>query len=546
MTTALTQQFKTEFDGTGVNLYIQQMEKAQGVSGKTSGSIEGFFGKLERPLSFLAFTGLADQISGIGEKGESSSQMLERGMHVAALAVSYFNPLLGGLAVAGLAAFEILEKITKAKTSEEFQKEAEALTKEAEAAQKLIPVLLAKSDIDKATKDRLKGELDAANESAAAYQHQYEMAERNVTVRAQMIKSLQEELGEYEKAKIITKDVITGNMGFADAVGLSDEKVTKINIQLKEYNALMKRQVEDQNLLKGGQESYLALHEDAVKAAKKGDEDRINVLQKEYETLGKLYELEDEKGGKKKSNKGGKDDWVQQDIEQLAKMGVTWQAAVQQIKTQQQQVIELELQLTQATKEEDRKRLQDKITTLNDQIQAEQQVVQREQEMQQQRQQVSQQFAKQLMGESESFMKDFVTGNEKNLKKDLANWIDSYGTKLYAAAIADSFIDPLKAAAEFAGATALFALGASVGGGSTPGAGAGREGGSRASRSGTGGPAPNNVGITIVLQGTHVTDPNFSAQVAQGLQSYVQNSNGNVVASQVVTPSGQLVPASGG
>lgn len=282
----IVQQFTTEADTTGIETVKSGMKDVEEQSKSTfsnisegasmaSGSFERLARRIERPIAAIAYSGLAEQLSGLATKGEKTGAVLHNIFHAAGNALMFFNPPLGLAVISGTALFEIFEKLGQAKTAEEFQKEADALQKEYEAANKLIPILLAKSDLDKKTKDRLKEELEATNESSEAFKNHYEMVEKNITARGDLITSLQKEVFEMAGGKQAFDQWRASGDDMALSLDKMGDKTASFFQKAKELNILTKKQAEDQNFLNGSQATYLSLQETP--------KDNTAIFQKQHE-----------------------------------------------------------------------------------------------------------------------------------------------------------------------------------------------------------------------------------------------------------------------
>lgn len=61
----------------------------------------------------IAFSGIAESLTGMGQKGMSAMMMVEKGLHSAGMALMFFNPAVGMAVIAGTALFEVFEKISR-------------------------------------------------------------------------------------------------------------------------------------------------------------------------------------------------------------------------------------------------------------------------------------------------------------------------------------------------------------------------------------------------------------------------------------------------
>lgn len=437
--TETTLNFISRFDNSGAQQAVkgnQDVAKSLGDLGNQAGAsgikMDSLIRRMERPLGALVFSGMADDLMNMGQKGESTTMMLERGLHAVGMGLMYINPMWGIAALGAGALFDIFEKINHVKTADEIIKESKAIQSQGEAA--------------KNAAENLKG-----------------FVSPDVLRNLEKLSSLNQ--SEYETTLKTT--------------GALQKKLQPV---VDDYNAVKKKLDLGASLtsLNDKERESLSIGE----AQNKKNLDAIKILSE----LGATYTV-------------GKD------------------AANAFLEEQKREEKEFYSDLHEAL---------DKEQKLRD-------------EYNRKRLEAEKKTGEEIMMGAESFWKDFVTGNEKNLDKDLVNWIDSYATKLYAAAAADVFIDPEKAAGEFAGATALFALGTTFGGG----------GGAPSSTSGAGSTAVNNSGgtgttvpgtnLTFIFQGGDPLSNSFMAQFLTRQNTFVQNSNGMVIATHAVMSNGQTV-----
>jgi hypothetical protein len=438
--TETTLNFVSRFDNSGATQAVQGNQNVgksiSDLGNQAANSqikMDGLFRRMERPLSALVFSGMADDIVNLGQKGESATVMLEKGFHAVGMALTDINPMWGAEALGAGALFDIFEKMNHQKTAEEIQKQTGDLEKLTKSYSDAADVLLKHGVITKTESDQLKGFAEANKQATDAI----------------INKAKAEEIAARINMSSVEGDIIAGKYQRDGLVW--DQKRTEAK----------KRYADAVKAVTGLTEHFNAI--DAQKPAQ-SEEDEISAISQKASDI---YQVHFQ--------------WWKKEL----KAKEDHDAAM--------------------TEEE-------------------------------------QKLGQELLGKSESFFKDFVSGNQKNLDKDLANWIDSYATKLFAAATADAFIDPLKAVGEFAGATALFALSGTFGGGgggAAPSSASG-SGSSAGSNPGTGTTVPGT-NLTFVFQGGDQLSNSFMAQFLSRQNAFVQNSNGMVVATHAVTQSGQIV-----
>ena len=98
MTTILNTQYNGQgFDSAqaGFKGLQQSMNDTQKASETTGASMDGLFRRIERPVLAMAAISIADQLTGMGDKGQSASMMIERGLHAVGAALMFVKPELG-------------------------------------------------------------------------------------------------------------------------------------------------------------------------------------------------------------------------------------------------------------------------------------------------------------------------------------------------------------------------------------------------------------------------------------------------------------------
>lgn len=152
----MTVAFNTQYDGEGATQFQTGMKEvgAQidqiGEKSAAAGiNLEGLTRRLERPLSALVFSGVADSLVGLGDKGMSATQQVEKGLHAVGLAISFINPLWGALFLAAAEVFNLYEKFTHVKTAEEIDKESKSIMDQISNMKEFSEVLKKGHDIRK-------------------------------------------------------------------------------------------------------------------------------------------------------------------------------------------------------------------------------------------------------------------------------------------------------------------------------------------------------------------------------------------------------------
>jgi hypothetical protein len=150
--TNLTAIYDTKYDGSGAEAAIRgqkevskSFQDTSDQAGRSGVNIEGMFKKLERPLSFLVFSQLSDQLTGIQAKGQTSGEVLSKIFHSVGMALTFVAPPLGIFTLGMVALWDIFEKYRNSgnKTADEIismgnelQKGAEDAAKAADAMEK--------------------------------------------------------------------------------------------------------------------------------------------------------------------------------------------------------------------------------------------------------------------------------------------------------------------------------------------------------------------------------------------------------------------------
>ena len=281
----IVQRFTTEADTGGIDDIksgLADVTEATSKASQTMGSnfdmssskFDSFSKRIERPIAAIAFSGVAEQLSDIGSKGESTGVMIEHALHAAGSAITFFNAPLGLAVIGGTALFEVFEKMNAAKTSEEFGKEADALEKENKSAKELIPVLLLKSDISKQAKQDLIEELKASDESVESFKRRYEFIESETKFRNDnYIPALKKTIEALTDQNAVAGDGQTKAQVTLANLDQTSQRYISLKNALSQLSDATKKQTEDQNFLTGSEKAYIDLQKQ--KTDSKADEDVI-------------------------------------------------------------------------------------------------------------------------------------------------------------------------------------------------------------------------------------------------------------------------------
>jgi hypothetical protein len=183
---AVIQQFTIVVDESGIQKItagLKTVESQSQVTGnamatsfsKASVNFDGLARRVERPLAAVAYSGVANDLVDMGKKGENAMVMMEHGLHSVGNAMMFFNPLLGLAVIAGVALFEVFQKMANMNkaNAEEIKNQANALDNEKKALDDALPYLIqhglatkedadAVKDLSKATQASINKIIDAA------------------------------------------------------------------------------------------------------------------------------------------------------------------------------------------------------------------------------------------------------------------------------------------------------------------------------------------------------------------------------------------------
>jgi hypothetical protein len=480
----MTTVFETQYDGSGVSAAVDGQEEYQAsiketgnVSQMTQGKLESMFKRLERPLGFLVFSDLSNQIMDAGGKGATATQVLEKGLHAVGMALTFINPPLGIFTLGMVALWDIFEKVRKSGelTSDEIIKMSDDLVKQAGEATKAADALEKKSGADDTTVKALR-ELAASNEKQhdQMLQHADDMVKQAVleVKYAEHMVDTEEYMDDYQQmvdrltaAKKHQADV-TATLIALENQSEKGKPEDDTAIMAKKHDLQMQAYVDKMSLAQATKEldadqKLLAMNEAAILSTNNPAE--LKFFEEKEDWLKKLIQLENQH---------------------------------------------------QASLEADAK---DNLTTMDD---------------------LKTSVTNNLGALTQAYGKS-GKGIEQATKEMAASVITDFANmeagKLTLAAAADIFINPALAVAELAGATAINALGSTIagafggnsGGSSAPVAASSSisapGGGVGAGGSGSGPGQGGNLFVTV--QGASVIDPSTASLIAKSLNN-IQQSNG--------------------
>jgi len=523
MSTSLTTIFETEYSGSGVNQTVDGFKRIQTEVNNTrdktiafSTDYEALGRRMERPLGRLAFAGIAEGLlsSEEGMVGASRATVaLEGGLHAVGNALLFVQPEFGLLAIGLAAVVSLFVKLSGA-AKENAEHIAKQVQEQDQAAQKY------------------KESADVLQKAGLIDKQQEKILQDLTKASKEQVDTLKNRL---ETQKALAEQSISDNQALIDE-GVSGAKGAAARLDLVKAN---ERLVEITKALTGLTDHYAQSQRDAADQSKgfsKATED-------EYNTLSNLMSIKMELA--KAGASGDQLRQVQQEIDSINALGYTYQNAETAIIKNQTAVAEMEQQLTTVTDAAKRDQLQAVINWFNQTIAAEKAVVDQHKQTVQALKSGTADLGQALVSESGKFMGDLVKGNMAALKQDVSNFAWAQGEKLFAMAVADVF-DPLRAGLapeEFAASAGLFALGASLGGGSgsTPG---GSGGGASAASPTLGGSSNtgNTATLTVNIMGAQVIDPSTTALILKGLNSLVEQNGYPLTATKINGP----VPSPGG
>ncbi len=527
MSAAMTAILNTQYDGTGftsassgMDNLQQKMSDTADAADNSSSKFDSFSRRIERPISFLAIQGLSQEMTDVGNKGETTSQMLEKGLHAAALAISFFNPEMGLLVVGALAAYEVFRKLNAQKTAEEFQKEADALVAEHKELENLVPLLIIKSDIQKGTKEALNQELEASKQSTEAFKKNYEAAENNVVIRGKMIDSLKEQIKTNLGLTDSQLQATISQSKWSDAIAGDELSQQKANTQLKELNELTKKQTQDQNFLTGSTKAYLELAKES------------NDTKTDEELMKKKHDLQ-----------------MQAYVDNL-----NLSQATKQLKSDESLLAKNEAAILSTNDPKELAFFEEKEDWLKKLIKLESQQVDDLKSGSDSQMNILGNLKNAYTGTFKTIVSETQKGGKdmgqimkdalSTMVKDFAN---AQAGQLEMLAIKDAFINPGLALAELAGATAIAAAGSALSGviggnssaaSSTPSISSPSTSSLSSSSSQSGVPGTN---LTIMFQGNDPLSSSFFAQMLQKQNTFVQSNNGMIVSTHSVNHRGQVV-----
>lgn len=491
----IVQNFIVQSDTSGANTFKDSMrgiseetEKVGKATETTAPKVDGLLRRVERPLGRTLYAALAADALGLGEgteKASGATMALERGFHSVAIAATFMGGEFASLVLIGSSLVALLFKLADGSklTEEGVKKETDAHHARMKLIQEAIPILQKAGDLSEEDAARLKKA--NANEQEA--------------INILKDKIQQQENALHAEAKINEERAKGGAMDAAANIArgrlqVIDERLNDLAQVRLGLLELDKDKEKERNDALEKQANYLA----AVAAAQDQlDISAMNLKEtqaKEAETLKIINDLE----------------------EDLAKattpeMLAAVQAKIAGLNAYDAMLKKHELQLKAAAKNEG-----DFSKTMEA-------------------------LGEHLRRSSADTWNDIISGNQKKFDEDVQNFAHMAAQELFIDATKNLFMDPLLAAGEFAASAALSLLA-----GKSPSAGGAEEAktpsGGGGGRGGDGGKQGNNIGLTVVLQGAHVTDPNFAAYVGQAINNYTQNLNGQIISTHYVNSSGNTVP----
>jgi hypothetical protein len=146
----MTAVLNTQYDGSGfvsaskgLSNLNKDMADASEAANTTGINFEGMFKRLERPLGFLVFGQLSQQLTDIQAKGQTTTMVLEKIFSSVGMSLMFVSPPLGIFTLGMTALWDIFEKVRKSGelTSDELIKQGEDLQKGAEAAANAADIL---------------------------------------------------------------------------------------------------------------------------------------------------------------------------------------------------------------------------------------------------------------------------------------------------------------------------------------------------------------------------------------------------------------------
>ncbi|MDE2102278.1 MAG: hypothetical protein KGL39_33845 [Patescibacteria group bacterium] len=157
----IVQQFTTEADTSaldnmksGIGDLEDKTKSLSTTFGSTGINVESLTRRLERPIAMIGISMLSEQLSGMGQTGQSATLMIERGLHAVAIALSAVNPIAGAISVTVLALGETFENMA-VKSKDAIEATIKSLRDESDQVDEGAKLLLKKHKISQEQYDDL-------------------------------------------------------------------------------------------------------------------------------------------------------------------------------------------------------------------------------------------------------------------------------------------------------------------------------------------------------------------------------------------------------
>lgn len=497
MTTAMTVEFNTTYNGSGTQGMKNGMSEVENSVEKVEGSSDRLVYKLERPIGRIAYGGLAEAAlgaAGANEKLDGVTGKLEQSFHVLGSSLLFVEPELGFLALGAAALVTLFVKLSNSieinsdnvkknvvefrNQSEEYKKSADLLEKQNVITKEQAEILRQGASAKEQDIKKLKESIDSKIKDAEAEKQRFLAIEKT----------------RDEEDKLYGGSIHVGKRGSAQV----QEKINELTYV---YSALLPEAKRNQDeMTKSIEQHYKALGEEAEAQAR---------------VLSEAKERKDFQGVNK------------QVLEDLA--------------SSEKEVAGLTQQLNNAKTDSDKAELNAHMEYLMKRIAADKTILSEEKDIQKQRESGILELGKSLVSESGRFMHDLVEGNLSSLKTDVANFAWAQSEKLFVQAVADSF-DPIRAflaPEEFAASAGLAVLGSALGSSNTtanPASGSGSLGSSSGSALSSS-QQPGQATLTFNINGGVIDKPTIAYMMGE-MNKLVQQNGFPLVATKIngVTP----------
>ena len=503
MASDISLQVTTGYQGSGMKAATQDMKNYGDQINKTANeagtNFEGLFKRIERPLGVIAFSGIANELTNMGQKGENATVMLEHGLHAAGSALMFFNPLLGIGVIAATALFEAFHKDTQAGTEL-----GDAIAKEAEEA-------------DKSTKSN-KDYADSLLRQGLITKQQ---AKDIDLLTAQQRGKTDNDLAQL----LVTKNIAEAQLRLSKtgvAVGLSQKQIAEVmegglNVQKKYDDALM---------------AYTTGY---GPQAVKTEQEQTSALEKKYKALIMTLDANSKviEQTKLKQQFGNIDLQLTNKIIQM-----------------ENETVQLTQKLARTKSIVEQKQLQTHIEYNNKEVQSDKQLLN-------QKKTLYSQMAQEINQYTSAFASAWSVSNGKVLfnsgkfaSEMIGKFAKMYATVLAMEAAKDIGVGNYGGAAVAIAESAIVESLGSIAGGLLSGGGsssAPSSGGSNSTLTGNSGGSTNSQGngsgtginATFIVQGGSVS-PNMMQEFASNLNDWVQSKNGQVIATHYVSNGGTV------